>query len=240
VWVFVGFCLVSKSTTYPSYPSPHPQLFPTFSPPCPISERSCSVNTYNSFMLMPVSHPWVMKASYIPISWGFEPFSRTTASSVSQMQQVYSPTSFWRRHSKIQMQLYVFLTQGKLTDTRVSPHRGKLPFSESCIQTGKYRLTRTVIREGERRHYQTRRPKKHLRNPKCYHRRTIQTPSLQTRRDQCVLSLTHTPRQNLKKRLTYLTQSPLLCFQDLPIAKVSIFSSERLLEYVLLFLMYDL
>ena len=124
MWAFVGFRLVSKSTTYPSYPSPHPQRFPTFSPPCPISERSCSVNTFNSFMLMPASHPWVMKAFCTPISWEFEPFSQTTASSVSQMQQVYSPTNFWRPHSKTQTQLFVFLTQGKLTH----PHGRKPQF----------------------------------------------------------------------------------------------------------------
>ena len=184
MWAFVGFRLVSKSTTYPSYPSPHPQRFPTFSPPCPISERSCSVNTYNSFMLMPASHPWVMKAFCMPISWEFEPSSRTTASSVSQMQQVYSPTSFWRPHSKTQTQLFVFLTQGKHVLTEGNPNFFK---KKSYTQTGKYCLTRAVIREGERRPYQTCRPKKRLRDPKCYHRRTIQTPSLQTKRDQCVL-----------------------------------------------------
>jgi len=44
---------------------------------------------------------------------------------------------------------------------------------------------------------------------------------------------THYIRQGkVKKKLTYLTQSPLSCFQDLPIAKVSISLSERLLEYV--------
>ena len=183
-------------------------------------------------MLMPASHPWVMKAFCMPISWEFEPSSRTTASSVSQMQQVYSPTSFWRPHSKTQTQLFVFLTQGKHVLTEGNPNFFK---KKSYTQTGKYCLTRAVIREGERRPYQTCRPKKRLRDPKCYHRRTIQTPSLQTKRDQCVLPPPHalySPRQSKKKKLTYLTQSPLSCFQDLPIAKVSISLSERLLEYV--------